>query len=103
MLDCVIKDDDKCLQKSPGWSISYKCKTSTQYCNSWAKDMKRCCPDTCKSGEFTEVDCRLSKGLGTCIYPSVSQGCKSGLSNGSPEPTVGRSLEIFMLKHMKFK
>ena len=97
LLDCVIKDDDNCLQTSPAWSRTYTCKSSTLYCKSWPKDMMRCCPEACKTGKFTEEDCKSAKGSGTCIYPNVAQCGKVGESTGSPEPTYGKSYDLFML------
>ena len=70
---CKPKDDDRCLQTSPEWGNSYKCSSSTQYCYSYEKDMKRCCPHSCNTGIFTEDDCNSSIGSGTCIYPNEAQ------------------------------
>lgn len=76
---CKVKDDDVCLQNSPSWKSSYTCATSTGYCSSWAKDMRRCCPISCNSGHFTHVDCLISNGKGACRYPNDAQ-CSKGLS-----------------------
>ena len=70
---CRPRDDDHCLQTSPEWDDSYKCATSIQYCISYEKDMRRCCPESCNTGIFTEQDCNDSWGSGTCIYPNNAQ------------------------------
>ena len=100
LLECVIKDDDNCLQTSPAWSRTYTCKSSTRYCKTWPKDMKRCCPEACNTGKFTEVDCKFAKGSGTCIYPNDAQCGKVGESTGSPKPISSKSSYLFMLKIM---
>ena len=72
--DCETSDSDSCLQGSPGWSSSYTCTNSKGYCKRWMKDMKRCCPKTCENTKpFTEYECRVAKGKGTCIYPNEAQ------------------------------
>ena len=73
-LGCLKKDNDVCLQDSPHWGPSYTCTNSKQWCSSWGKDMRRCCPNICNSGQFTEEDCNsFSCGsesfCGTCEYP----------------------------------
>ena len=36
--------------------------------------MRRCCPETCGTGSFTEEDCALwTYGGGDCIYPNHAQ------------------------------
>ena len=81
---CKPKDNDACLQSSDGWSTSYTCENSKgSYCESWAKDMRRCCPESCKKEnpentlKFTEEDCNKSPGDGTCTYPNKAQ-CTDG-------------------------
>ena len=80
---CKPKDNDACLQSSPGWSASWTCEnTGTEYCESWAKDMKRCCPESCNTEnlvtiKFSEEDCNKSSGKGTCTYPNKAQ-CTDG-------------------------
>ena len=68
---CQLKDDDVCLQTSPSWGSSYTCASYTKYCTSWAKDMRRCCPISCNTGNFTYVDCLRSDEKGTCRYPNI--------------------------------
>ena len=84
---CKLKDDDVCLQTSPGWGSDYTCSNSIQYCTTWAKDMRRCCPISCSrnapdsqfntqfTGSFTHADCISFDGKGTCRYPNSVQ-CK---------------------------
>ena len=77
---CKVKDDDRCLQTSRGWGSSYKCWTSTKHCLDWAKDMKRCCPVSCNTGAFGNVDCFFSSGNGSCSYPNDAQ-CEDSSKN----------------------
>ena len=66
LLDCTPKDDDYCLQSSPDWDSSYECSTSTEYCLRWGRDMMRCCPISCGTGDFSLENCRSFQGLGSC-------------------------------------
>ena len=70
---CEPKDDDACLQQSPEWDDTYQCSTSIDFCTSYGKDMRRCCPDSCGSGLFTLDKCIAFDGLGTCTYPNDAQ------------------------------
>ena len=79
---CQPKDNDACLQSSPGWGASYTCEDSTSWCVDWGKDMRRCCPESCDTGDlvtikFTEEDCTKFPGEGTCTYPNNAQ-CTDG-------------------------
>ena len=62
--------------------------------------MKRCCPEACKTGKFTEYDCNSAKGSGTCIYPNVAQCGKVGESTGSPEPLISKTPVLFMFNKL---
>ena len=77
LLECQTKDSDSCLHLSSnkwkGYFTDWTCSGSSEYCESWAKDMKRCCPETCKSGKFTLTDCMSSSSEGKCIYPNEAQ------------------------------
>ena len=80
--DCLIpRNDDDCLQNSPNWLTSDKCETTNlNLCDSWAKDMRRCCPERCGTGTFTEPMCNDMHSAGTCLYPNAAQcsiGCMS--------------------------
>ena len=79
---CKAKDSDACLKASGKNWAKYTCSSSTKWCTSWAKDMKRCCPESCKSGSFFESDCEKDGGKGICIYPNEAQPdetpCKKG-------------------------
>ena len=68
-------DSDSCLQSSPGWT-DHTCAGSYQYCKTWDKDMKRCCPYTCGTGALSEADCKSSSRKGTCKYPHEAQCSK---------------------------
>ena len=70
---CQPKDSDTCLQTSPSWGSSYRCASSTEYCLSYGKDMRRCCPEACNTGRFTEEECISFSGSGTCNYPNDAQ------------------------------
>ena len=41
--------------------------------------MRRCCPDSCNTGNFTEEDCNRFQGLGNCIYPNDAQCHTEGI------------------------
>ena len=65
-----------CLQNSKGWGeikdgkYEHMCANSQDYCGTWPKDMKRCCPDTCENSEaFSEEVCKTTDGKGECQYP----------------------------------
>ena len=75
---CKPRNDDNCLQSSPNWSMLSTCDSRTRYCISWGKDMRRCCPNSCGTGTFTEADCLSFEGEGTCIYPNNAQCIKAG-------------------------
>ena len=68
----AIKDSNICLQNSNGWDISYNCNGSVKWCKTWAKDMNRCCPETCNvTRQFNESVCEeLEEDVnGSCVYP----------------------------------
>ena len=70
---CQATDSDTCLQSTPGWGSFYTCASSSSWCDLYAKDMKRCCPESCNSGTMTEVECNALNGNGNCIYPNDAQ------------------------------
>ena len=59
------------------WNLG--CKESyekdPEYCMNWGKDMRRCCPESCKSGKFTKEDCDIFPGDGTCSFPTSATMC----------------------------
>ena len=71
--DCQPKDSDSCLQASPGWYSSSRCSEETYWCTSYAKDMHRCCPESCDTGTLTEDQCHALLRSGTCTYPNSAQ------------------------------
>ena len=75
---CTPTDNDSCLQRSPGWGSYHTCSESTDYCTTWGKDMRRCCPDACGTGGFTVEDCIGFVGSGACIYPNLAQCTLAG-------------------------
>jgi len=70
-----VCDNDVCLQSSASWGPQYTCANSAQYCNSWSKDMHRCCPNTCGTGSLSESECNSLRGPGSCVYPNAAQSC----------------------------
>jgi len=78
---CQIHDSDVCLRKSSAWDSSthdwqssWTCATARNYCNSWAKDLMRCCPLTCGlSKPISEEECNALQASGTCNYPNEAE------------------------------
>ena len=79
---CKAKDSDACLKASGKNWAKYTCSSSTKWCTEWAKDMKRCCPESCETESFSESDCKEDGGKGSCTYPNEAQPdetqCKKG-------------------------
>ena len=79
---CYPKDSDVCLGASTGWPNT-KCSTPNiqngEWCTTYGKNVRRCCPETCRTGTFTEADCNSFPGHGHCIYPNDAQCPKNGL------------------------
>ena len=77
--ECQPRDSDECLKTSPNWNSDRTCKNAfadnPEWCITWARDVRRCCPETCGTGSFTEEDCALwtSGEGGDCIYPNHAQ------------------------------
>ena len=94
---CKAKDSDACL-KSAGtnWS-KYTCSSSTKWCTSWAKDMKRCCPESCVvTGTFSESACKEAAGKGSCIYPNEAQPDETKCDKGKSNFIAGILLKIIL-------
>ena len=87
-IECVPTDNVDCLTASPGWRSDRDCAYARNYCNSWAKDAKRCCPQTCESGSLTKDQCENLNSKGTCIYPNKSQCPIEGIKMISVFSTV---------------
>ena len=68
---CEPKDSNACLKASP--DFRWGCWWNRNNCDSWGKSVRRCCPETCGTGEFTEEDCNAFDGKGDCIYPNEAQ------------------------------
>lgn len=71
-------DSDECLRISPDWDNLRTCKNAIRdypdSCQTWARDMRRCCPQTCATGQFIEQECKKwTSGDGTCMYPNYAQ------------------------------
>ena len=82
-------DSDECLAKTPGWGdMTYSwgeferdCKYAKKHCDTWAKDARRCCPETCNEGlALTKDQCKALNSKGTCIYPLENQCTNRGTS-----------------------
>merc|ERR1712062_453198 len=76
-ITCEIKDDDQCLQDSPEWGAEYTCagaiESDPTWCETWSKDMRRCCPVSCGTGALTKADCDELNANGACTYPNHAQ------------------------------
>jgi len=66
---CAV-DSDSCLQRTPGWNAMHTCQSSKKWCDTWDRDMQRCCPDTCGNMTCTMRDCNALRGRGHCIFPN---------------------------------
>merc|ERR1712226_831955 len=68
-------DSDECLKQS--WTTNWTCRNAIEHdqnlCESWARDMRRCCPDACGNGYLTESDCKAIDSKGTCTYPNCGE------------------------------
>jgi len=74
--DCQVQDNDACIQHV--WGTSYTCASAARWCDSYAKDMYRCCPESCEAGELNEDDCNALSNVrarGTCDYANNPQIC----------------------------
>ena len=76
-------DDDGCLQDSLGWNAFFddeipSCANATGHCDSWEKDLKRCCPVSCGTGALTKANCDALGGRGICTYPNDAQPVPCG-------------------------
>ena len=84
-LASVLRDSDECLSSTPNWGPNDKCEGSESMCEdkpgSWAKDVRRCCPELCGTGILTKDMCEALVSRGTCTYPNAAQGSGEGKSN----------------------
>jgi len=79
--ECHVHDSDQCLQQTDRWGPGQKwtCSNAASYCNSWPKDLHRCCPETCGVGYLSESACNALDGDGSCDYPNQAQKpCAAG-------------------------
>ena len=79
---CYPKDSDACLSASPTLA-STTCavavaKDNGFWCLQYGKNLRRCCPEACKTGTFTEADCNSFPGIGVCTYPNDAQCLENG-------------------------
>jgi len=64
---------DECLMEPglSGWGGGYTCEMGVTWCDSYAKDMHRCCPENCGAKPLCyKEDCDAMSGSGTCNYPN---------------------------------
>ena len=78
LIECEPTDSDECITTSPKWNKEKDCAYAKSYCDSWAKDARRCCPQTCGTGVLTKSQCEALDSKGTCIYPAKNQCQKGG-------------------------
>ena len=98
LIECVPRDDDECLASTPDWGSTKNCAYAKKYCDSWAKDARRCCPQTCGSGLLTESQCNALNSKGTCIYPNnVINQCPN---EGIKDQVIHRLITIIWLTLM---
>ena len=86
------KDSNLCLTQSPGWE-GFDCEFAKAYCQSYAKDAMRCCPDTCgnvNSKAFTKTECQRNERMGTCKYPFLADkvDCNEGMKKLFEMPVI---------------
>ena len=101
---CKAKDSDACLKASGKNWAKYTCSSSTKWCTEWAKDMKRCCPESCGfDGSFSESDCKNVGGKGSCIYPNKAQPDETQCNKGEADSInlIGISLHCLGQRDIK--
>ena len=81
---CYPKNSDVCISNSPGNWKGTTCSAANifengTWCFTYGKNVRRCCPEACRTGTFTEADCNSFPGLGDCIYPNDAQCPENGL------------------------
>jgi len=89
---CEVQDSDSCIQIQ--WGSSYTCSGSSTWCNSYAKNMHRCCPVTCGTGILPESDCNALNSLGDCVYPNDAQLCHEDPHHGIDGCTDDENWEV---------
>jgi len=96
---CQPKDSDTCIKEAwKAWDWSKGCEEShkynPKYCRTWGKDMRRCCPETCKSGKFTKEDCDMFPFDGTCSFPTSATICNDVIRSPCRERKCGSGCYI---------
>jgi len=97
---CNVRDNDYCMVRSPSWGTNATCwgavSYDPNYCNTWSKDLHRCCPESCGVQPVCDVQsCERLGGSGTCDYsvavPSVpKEGWMVALQGESCSAACGR-------------
>ena len=79
------RNSDECLASTPNWGPGSRCDGAGSMCvdrsGSWAKDVRRCCPETCGTGILTKDMCEALVSKGTCTYPNAAQCSEEGKSD----------------------
>ena len=77
------KDCDACLHDTGQLWLGFTCRSAIERydCNSWGKDLRRCCPVSCKTGSFSRDSCDAFDRNGTCNYPNDAQCDTKGIQN----------------------
>ena len=101
--DLASKDSDMCLQHSEGWDRKHTCANSKNKCETNEKDMKRCCPETCKNPtNFTKEICEASGKEGTCKYPFHAKADEClGFEKGKTKLDIDKFKKCKYILHRK--
>ena len=98
----TTRDSDICLNSSPDWERQgYTCSTAKGYCESWSKDLWRCCPETCRNGLILDkASCYALKENGNCIYPFFIEKDKCTLNIGDKIDSLFKDIDSFNINLM---
>jgi len=91
---CQPRDSDTCIKEAwKDWDWTLGCEKSNaydrDYCETWGKDMRRCCPESCKIEKFTKEDCDVFPGDGTCRFPTSATLCNDVILSPCHEKKCG--------------
>jgi len=107
---CHHADDDKCLKESDEWGAKHECASSKEFCESWSKDMQRCCPVTCETMPVCNMEaCEHLSGKGTCTnLPPTKEEAKEKIAEekvakAAEEKAVEKAVEKKVEEHIEEK